>query len=383
MKIRKRLGILLLALLLCPFAGGTAQPVEGGGSPTDPGIHLYPGHAELAQGASLKLYAYTLPEDPNAAFLWESSDPAVAGVDQGGRIMAQAPGEAAITVSLGQAPGQKAVCTVSVREEGMTLLYNNTPAEPPPLPPEGPGGPVGDGDSQEEGGAEEGPSEEAQGQEGSQEEGGDIPVEYGEPIPVEIIPSIDEFIWTIKIDDTYDWQSTQGGMVMHVLNRLQFTGVKHGGKTPFGEYQCKGGVQADYPEAEIDAYIAPSGGSAKSQFNPTSVIEDFVCVVKPIKPEAIYPKPEDAELRAILRDNYTGTADGEVVLKTAGGGTVTITGQDITVTGNHQMNLAPAFPYRLRIGKSGRVFFSYVTKATQNNIFFFTGKLYKTPIIPK
>ena len=199
---------------------------------------------------------------------------------------------------------------------------------------------------------------------------------------VEVIPSIDEFIWTIKIDSIYDWQSTQGSMVMHVLNRLQLTGVKHGGKTPFGEYQCKGGLQVDYPEGDIDAYIAPDG-SAKSSFNPTGIVEDFVCVVKPLNANALYPNPEDAELRAILRANYTGTASGEIVLRTAGGGAVTITDKDGSVTGTHKLNLSTTFPYRLRIGKSGTVFFSYVTKAKENNVFFFTGKLYKTPIIPK
>ena len=110
---------------------------------------------------------------------------------------------------------------------------------------------------------------------------------------------------------------------MHVLNRLQLTGVKHGGKTPFGEYQFMGGIKVDYPEGDIDAYIAPEGGSAKSQFNPTSVLEDFVCVVKPINPDAIYPNPEDAELRAILRDNYSGMASGEIILNTTGGAQVT------------------------------------------------------------
>ncbi len=382
-KMRKWLAILLITLLACPIAGGAAQPGGDDGAQSGQGIFLYPGHVELAEGASLKLYAYTMPDDPAAAFVWESSESRIVEVGQDGTITAKAPGEAVITVTLQQAPEQKAACTVSVKEEGPTLLYNKTPSEPPVVPPDGPEGPSGGDGADDDDAGDDSSQPEAEEQDTPQDGSEDIPIEYDESIPVEVVPTIDEFVWTIKIDYTYDWQSTQGSLVMHVLNRLQLTGVKHGGKTPFGEYQFKGGIQVDYPEGDIDAYIAPEGGSAKSQFNPTSVLEDFGCVVKPINPDAIYPKPEDAELRTILRDNYSGMASGEIILNTTDGGKVTLTGKDGTTTGTHNMNLATTFPYRLRILKNGTVYFSYVTKAKENNIFLFKGKLYKTPIVPK
>ncbi|HML47299.1 MAG TPA: Ig-like domain-containing protein [Clostridia bacterium] len=378
--LRKLLALLLIAVLACPPLNALA--VGGEGTQSDPKINLYPGHVDLAKGASLKLYAYTTPDNPNAAFAWETSDASIVDVGQDGTITANSPGEATIAVSLRQASDQNAACTVSVREEGITLLYHTMPSDPP-IVPDGPEGPSGDPGSEDDGSGDDSQQADPDGQEALSDEGGEIPVEYDASIPVEVIPSIDEFIWTIKIDDTYDWQSTQGSLVLHVLNRLQLTAVKKGGKTPFGEYQCKGGLQVDYPEADIDAYIAPEGGSAKSQFNPTNVLNDFVCSVKPINPGALYPNPEDAELRTILRDNYTGMASGEIVLSATGGGSVTLTDKDGTVTGTHKMNLSATFPYRLRILKNGTVYFSYVTKAKENNTFRFKGKLYKTPIVPK
>ena len=375
--MQKMLGLFLAAMLICPFAAIEAQVGGDGGL-----IYLYPGHVELAMGAALKLYAYTMPEDVDATFIWESSDTGIVGVEQDGTIAAKASGEAVITASLQQAPAQKAACTVNVKEDGPTLLYNRTPSDPPVVPDDFEG-PSGDDGSDDDGSGDDPTQAEFEAQDAPQDGADEIPVEYDESIPVEVIPTIDKFIWTIKIDDTYDWQSTQGSLIMHVLNRMQLTGVKHGGKTPFGEYQCKGGLQVDYPEADIDAYIAPEGGSAKSQFNPTGILSDFICSVKPIDPGAIYPKPEDAELRTILRDNYSGMASGEIVLNATGGGEVTLTDKDGTVTGTHKISLAANFPYWLRILKNGTVFFSYVTKAKENGTFRFKGKLYKTPIVPE
>ncbi len=384
--IKRGLAFLTAILFSCSWAAG-AKAAAVQGIPAGQGVFLYPGHAEFAQGSTLKLYAYAVPEEQAAAFTWETSNPEVAGVDSNGIITAHAQGEAAITASLARDPAQKAVCTIRVKEEGSTLLYGAAPSDPPDDPPAGPGegftAPSGEELPGDEEAGENPPAEESGEQGESQEAEDNIPVEHDDSIPVEVIPSIDEFIWTIQIDDVYDWQSTQGGFVMHVLNRLQFKGVKHGGKTPFGEYKCTGNLEVGYPEGELDAYLSDSEVVAKTKFNPTGIINEFVCQVKPMDAGALYPNSSDPLLKTILKANYTGMAIGEIALETAGGGQITLTGKDGTVTGTHKLSLTAVFPYKLRIGKSGFVTLSYETKAKENGIFTFKGKLFKTPIRPE
>ncbi len=380
--IRKGLAALLAIFFACPWAVG-AGPAALASAQAGQGIFLYPGYAELSAGSTLRLYAYTLKEEGNTAFTWATSDPKVAGVDPDGTITANAQGEAVIMVSLALDPAQKAACTVSVKEDGPTLLYGTAPSDPPADPEEGPTAPSGEEQPGDGEAGDEPLAEESGEQSSSQDADDNIPVEYDDSIPVEVIRSIDEFIWTIQIDDVYDWQSTQGSFVMHVLNRLKFKGVKHGGKTPFGEYKCTGSLEIGYPEGEIDEFLSDSDVVAKTKFNPTSTINEFVCQVKPMDAGALYPNSSDPLLKTILKNNYAGMAIGEIVLETVGGGQITLTGKDITTSSSHKLSLTTAFPYKLRVSKSGLVTLAYETKATENGIFLFKGKLFKTPIRPE
>ena len=232
--MKKGMTYLLIVLFVCALMGCEGLPnVDNGcvdtpqsspsqevsGDPrTESGIGIYPGYTELAVGSTLKLYAYAVPDDPNADFTWETSDAGIAEVAQDGSVTAKAQGEVVVTASLRQSPDAKAACTVSVKQEGPTYLYNGPPSDPPEDPPDGPGKPGSD-DGTGEGESGDGLGE-IDGQ-GDLHDEGDIPIEYDDSIPVEVIPSIDEFIWTIKIDDIFDGQSTQGDFEQHALNRLQ------------------------------------------------------------------------------------------------------------------------------------------------------------------
>ena len=86
------------------------------------GISLSRAAATLETGARIDLTAQVWP-DATAAVAWQSSDPAVAVVDESGMVKAVAPGAAAITAT---ALGKTAACTVAV----------NAPATPESATPE-------------------------------------------------------------------------------------------------------------------------------------------------------------------------------------------------------------------------------------------------------
>lgn len=93
-------------------------------TPTDPstgsetvfvtGVALNKTSLELTEGETFTLEATIAPTDAtNQNVTWESSKPAVASVDQNGKVTAQAEGEATITVTTNDGSKQ-ATCTVKV-----------------------------------------------------------------------------------------------------------------------------------------------------------------------------------------------------------------------------------------------------------------------------
>ena len=80
------------------------------------GVTLDQATASVAVSASLQLTATVLPaEATNKTVRWTSSNPAVAGVDQSGKVSGVAPGTAVITATTADG-GKTAACTVTVTQ---------------------------------------------------------------------------------------------------------------------------------------------------------------------------------------------------------------------------------------------------------------------------
>ena len=106
------------------FSGVTVNNTVVVMTPTDPstgsetvfvtGVALNKTSLELTEGETFTLEATIAPTDAtNQNVTWESSKPAVASVDQNGKVTAQAEGEATITVTTNDGSKQ-ATCTVKV-----------------------------------------------------------------------------------------------------------------------------------------------------------------------------------------------------------------------------------------------------------------------------
>ena len=106
------------------FSGVTVNNTAVVMTPTDPstgsetvfvtGVALNKTSLELTEGETFTLEATIAPTDAtNQNVTWESSKPAVASVDQNGKVTAQAEGEATITVTTNDGSKQ-ATCTVKV-----------------------------------------------------------------------------------------------------------------------------------------------------------------------------------------------------------------------------------------------------------------------------
>ncbi len=92
----------------------------------------------------------------------------------------------------------------------------------------------------------------------------------------------------------------------------------------------------------IDEFLSDSDVVAKTKSNTTGTINEFVIQVQPMDAGALYPNAGDPLLKTILKINYTGMSIGEIALETVGGGQVTLTGKDGTVTGTHKLSLTTA-----------------------------------------
>lgn len=131
-------GIEVVLTGLSPISVGWVK-ASGGGGGDGPvitvipitGVRLTPSARTLKVNESFQLKAEVIPSNTtqSKAVRWSSSNPAVAEVDGKGRVTANAPGTAEITVTTASG-GYKAVCKVTVEAV-------EPPAPPePPVPPE-------------------------------------------------------------------------------------------------------------------------------------------------------------------------------------------------------------------------------------------------------
>ncbi|MEG1772561.1 MAG: Ig-like domain-containing protein [Clostridia bacterium] len=215
--MKKQLAILLaVVLLLLSGCGGfppkqqtateSGQPQNNQTTTADTEtLSLYPAAVNLPIGRELKLKATLSPE--GACATWESSDEAVATVDDSGKIIAKAPGECTVTVTSGR---KSAACTVLVEEDCRTVIFSTKPikgdGENPPQPPKS-------------------------------GEPGEPPIELPPDVTdVAKIPESDEFVWTLEFDETYATIVTNDDLPLIVDVTISFKAEKQGGKTGIGSY---------------------------------------------------------------------------------------------------------------------------------------------------
>ena len=125
MKITELILSALPALLLAACAKPSASvPVTG--------VSLSPDKVELVKGETATLTATVTPADAtDGTLVWESGDPSVVYVKDG-KLLALAAGEADVTVTTNDG-GFKAVCKVTVKDDGSTPDPDPDP-DPEPTP---------------------------------------------------------------------------------------------------------------------------------------------------------------------------------------------------------------------------------------------------------
>ena len=121
MKVQvKALGLFLAAALLAGSCG--KEPESPAGPPvyiSVTSVTVSPVQATLTVGDNLSLSAQVLPYDAtDSALHWSSSSPAIASVDDTGRVSALAVGIASIKVSAG---GQSATCRITVEAKPISV----------------------------------------------------------------------------------------------------------------------------------------------------------------------------------------------------------------------------------------------------------------------
>lgn len=215
--MKKQLAIFLAAVLILLSGCGVAPQTPQGKSENDKpqssqaatagaeSLSLYPAAANLPVGRELKLKATLSTSGADAA--WASSDEAVATVDDGGKVIAKAPGECTVTVTSGSKSAQ---CVVLVEEDCRTVIFATKPlkgdGKTPPQSPEG-------------------------------GEPGEPPIELPpDVVDVDKIPQSDEFIWTLEFDDTFSTLVTNDDIPLIVDVTIYFKAEKQGGKTGIGSY---------------------------------------------------------------------------------------------------------------------------------------------------
>ena len=192
-------------VLVCSFVVGASAPIT-----------IYPALLELPVGAGVFVQVIELADRAGnmeqGDLVWVSEGPGVATVSPRGYITALAVGETRVEVYLTSNPSLRASCRIVVLEAGPILLYPmDNPPEPPLDPPaESPGDSDGDGG---------------------------IPVEHDPELDTPVIhdPRIDEFFWTIRINDTIS-QKLEGDLPLKMVYKLDLEVVKEGGKTAKGVY---------------------------------------------------------------------------------------------------------------------------------------------------
>jgi predicted small lipoprotein YifL len=279
---KNKISIFLLVLLLSTLCGcGSAGAGGSAGSPAeskapaqskpaaDPiaqteakeageaDISLYPGYIEIAKGSKVKLTPQRTLAGANVGeLLWTSENPEIASVSAEGIVVAIKEGDTAIEAALKENRTKKAACAVHVNADGSTLAYAEIPQQPSETtePPE---------DGKDGGKAED--------------REGEVPAEYekSSDIPVEIIPSLDEFVWTIRIDDTCrKTLSTELGDIKADY-RLKLTAVKNGGKTADGRYKCTAVQEVKIDSSDMDQKTeSESGGKVTSDNTVKTQVKD-------------------------------------------------------------------------------------------------------------
>lgn len=220
-------------------------------------ISLYPGYMEIAKGSKVRLAPKLTPVSTNVNELqWASGNSEIASVSTDGTVTAIKEGDTVIDVVLKGNSTKKASCTVYVKADGSTLVYTGIPQKP--LETAKPSVDKNDGGIDEV-------------------SDGEVPIEYEKSpdIPVEVIPTLDEFVWSIRIDDICRKSlNTELGDIKAAYH-LKLSAVKSGGKTADGQYKCTAIQEVKIDSSDMDQKIESEiGGAVKSDNSVKTELKD-------------------------------------------------------------------------------------------------------------
>ncbi len=241
---------------------GTSKAAQGGAS--EKGITLYPGYMEIAKGSMVKLSPQIASNGANNSQLkWASENPDIASVAADGVVTAVKEGDTVIDVMLNQKEQQKASCSVHVKTDGSTLVYANIPKKSSDSTSSSDNNSVGKNSGTDSDKADD--------------IYGGVPVEYpkSQKIPVEVNPKLDQFVWTITIDDSCEKTLTTKMGSIKASYKLKLKAVKNGGKTADGQYKCSATQQVKINSSDMDRNIeSQSGGKVASDNSLQTQVKD-------------------------------------------------------------------------------------------------------------
>ncbi|HWP97302.1 MAG TPA: Ig-like domain-containing protein [Syntrophomonadaceae bacterium] len=365
-KWKKFINILLVVMLLFILSGC--------GSPdTEANISLYPGYMELAKGSKVKLAVKVVPAGLNKELQWVSGSPEVASVSTDGTVTAKQEGDTLIDVVLKGSAMKKASCAVHVKREGAIYVYLNVPQKPSDTTK--PSDEKNDGDK---------PKEE-QKQDGDE----NIPTEYdqSQDIPVEVIPSLDEFVWTISIDDTCEKSlNTELGDIKASYH-FKLLAVKSGDKIPDGQYKCSATQEVKVDSSDMDESIESEiGGTVKSDNSIKTEVKDCTFNIVPYDSNTYnFYGMNKGEVPPLppLGLTISKMATGTMAFSTNAAFSKSVHTEEGSGTGKGAVNKANvAIPFKIYITRDGEVNLTIIGKGSLGPLEF-RGRLSKRPIRPK
>jgi hypothetical protein len=337
-------------------------------------LRIFPALVELPIGASVSLHVSDASGTVRSSELqWVSDNPQIVTVSPGGYITALSVGETSVEVFSVRDSSQRAFCRVVVVEAGPTLLY---PTDPQPTPPDAPDFPPDT--------PPDAPSDQPFDIAGDDE----IPVEHDSDLdlPVERLPEIDEFIWTIRVHDSITQDASDPDFPIKLVYTLDLQAVKVGGRTSRGEYEGTATFKFEADTSELSEQILGAAGGylvkLLVQIGGQYQADDLSIQVEAYdrnKYTDFASKPGEPGIVPLVK--YAGMALGSarfVGFGTAGGSSLDASGVGINLQGPTMTSGGP-INFKLTIGSSGNVQINLVDLGLRRQ---FSGQLSRKPIVP-
>lgn len=274
--VKTTLRVLLLTLIMAIVVSGCKIPFLEKGNDSS-AVEIYPAMAELPVGETLLLQIRSASASiENMDLKWHSSDDQIAEVSEDGRVTAITEGEAFVEAFPAGDESRKGSCRIVVKEDGPILLFsvddlgnseqNSTSGSRSDSgSPNLPGGGSSQRESEPPDTPEDPQGEAGQGETGQGETDEQIPIEQdsGVNTPAEKIPTIGEFIWTIRIKGTIEEDM---GESMKAVYKLNLNAKKEGGKNCRGAYKGQATLEAKVDTGDLTKKVLEGAGDVLKKF---------------------------------------------------------------------------------------------------------------------